>query len=112
EPLEVQPGLLPGRPPPGAAPGLVAFAPRQVDGLAGGDDEQELPEVVAIPNLGELAAFGAAAEAVEGAERDVLLVAGAARGTAGSGGGGRGPGRRGGGSRPPRGAARRRGRRP
>ena len=75
--LEVQLGLLPGRPSPGAAPGLAGLAARQVDGLAHGEDEQELPEVVAPLELGELAAFGAAVEAVEGGQGDVLLVGGA-----------------------------------
>ena len=46
----------------------------QVDRLAHGDDEQELPEVVAVVQAGEPAGLGAAVEAVEGAQRHVLLV--------------------------------------
>src|SRR5262249_43188726 len=55
---------------------LVAL---QAPGLPGGDDHQQLPEVVAVLQPGELAPLGAAAEAVEGAEGHVLLVGGEAR---------------------------------
>ncbi len=49
-------------------------------GLAGGDDDQEAPEVVAVGQVGEAALLDVAAEAVEGAEGDVLLVGGTAGG--------------------------------
>jgi hypothetical protein len=46
----------------------------QVDRLAHGQDEQELPQVVAILEPGEQAALGPVVEAVEGAQHDILLV--------------------------------------
>jgi hypothetical protein len=46
--------------------------------LAGSDDDQQAPEVVAVLQLREAAALRPAAEAVEGAESGVLLVGGAA----------------------------------
>src|SRR5262249_31584822 len=61
-----------------AAPALLpAIVLDQVDRLAGRDQRQQLPEIVAVAQLGELAAAGPAAEAVEGAQRHVLLVRGA-----------------------------------
>ena len=48
----------------------------QVARLAGGDQDQHLPEVVAVEQSGEAALLGAAAEAVEGAEGHVLLIDG------------------------------------
>ena len=56
----------PGDRPRAPRPGWRASRRVTVDGLAHGEDEQELPEVVAALELGELAAFGAAVEAVEG----------------------------------------------
>ena len=46
----------------------------QVHRLAGGDQHQQAPQVVAVTQLGEAALGGAAAEAVEGAQGGVLLV--------------------------------------
>lgn len=48
--------------------------------FAEGDEDQQPPEVVAIVELGESPLLGAAADAVEGAQRDVLLVGHAPRG--------------------------------
>src|SRR5208337_1503798 len=58
-------------------PTLVAY---QVDRLAHGDDNQQLPKVVAVVELRELAAFGPLIEALEGAEGHILLVGRAPRG--------------------------------
>src|SRR5271157_1116488 len=58
-------------------PTLVAHL---VDRLAHGDDGQQLPKVVAVVELRELAAFGPLIEALEGAEGHILLVGRAARG--------------------------------
>src|SRR5207248_2055385 len=57
-----------------AAALLAAFVLAQVNGLARRYHDEELPEVVAVGQLGEAVAAGAAAEAVEGAEGHVLLV--------------------------------------
>ena len=65
----------PARPP----PGWRASRRDQVDGLAHGQDEEEPPEVVAVLEPGELPPLGAAVEAVEGGEGDVLLVGQARR---------------------------------
>jgi hypothetical protein len=46
------------------------------------DDEQQMPEVVAVVELREAAFLRATKEAVEGAEGHVLLVSHAARGAA------------------------------
>ena len=67
---------------PAAAAGGAALVLGEVDGLAHRQDEEQLPEVVAVLEPGELARLGAAAEAVEGAQRHVLLVGGDARGRA------------------------------
>ena len=53
---------------------LPPLSPHQVDRLALGDDDEDLPEVVAVGEPGELPALGPPIEAVEGAQRDVLLV--------------------------------------
>jgi hypothetical protein len=57
-------------------PRLVAH---QVGGLARGEDDEQVPEAVAVGQAREAALFGAAAEAVEDAQGDVFLVGGAAR---------------------------------
>jgi len=51
-----------------------------VEGLAGGDDDQQPPQVVAVVELGEPAAGHPLEEAVEGILDDVLLVGGPAAG--------------------------------
>src|SRR5206468_8828108 len=61
-----------------AAPLLPSLVLRQVKRLAGGDPDEELPQVQAVVQLGEAVPLGPPAEAVEGAEGDVFLVGGAA----------------------------------
>src|SRR5262249_46593355 len=61
-----------------ASPLLPALVLRQVRRLAGGEEDEELPQVQAVVQLGKAAVLGPPAEAVEGAESDVLLVGGAA----------------------------------
>src|SRR5207237_440616 len=61
-----------------AAPLLPALVLRQVNRLAGGEEDEELPQVQAVVQLGEAVLPGASAEAVEGAEGHVLLVGGGA----------------------------------
>ena len=60
----------------GLAP--VALVPAlvldEVDGLPLGDDQQQLPEVVAVGEARESAVGRPTAEAVEGAQGDILLV--------------------------------------
>src|SRR5262249_42971592 len=56
-----------------AAPGRLLVRDL-VDGLAAGDHHQDLPQVVAVAQPREPTLLGAAAEAVKGAQRDVLLV--------------------------------------
>src|SRR6516165_9606004 len=56
-------------------PTLVAD---EMQGLAGGKGDQQPPQAVAVGQGGEAAGLGGAAEAVEGAEGDVLFVGGAA----------------------------------
>src|SRR5439155_6101435 len=58
----------------GPAALLPALALGPVGGLAGDDRHQDAPQVVAVVEAGEAAGGGPAAEAVEGAEGDVLLV--------------------------------------
>src|SRR5271166_1303794 len=65
---------------PAGAPFRSTLAAYQVDRLAHGDDDQQLPKVVAVVELRELAAFGPLIEALEGAESHILLVGRAARG--------------------------------
>src|SRR5262249_12813339 len=65
--------------PPGV-PLLARLVLVQVARLAQRDDHQELPQVVAVVELGEAALLRPAAEAVEGAERHVLLVGDGAAG--------------------------------
>src|SRR5439155_18383465 len=48
-------------------------------GLAVSDEQQHLPQVVAVVQLREAALLGGAVEAVEGRQGDVLLVGGAPR---------------------------------
>jgi hypothetical protein len=55
------------------APGLV---PDLVGRLAGGQQDQQLPQVVAVGQAREAVLVHAAAKAVEGAEGHVLLVGG------------------------------------
>jgi len=62
-----------------AAALLAVLALVQVDGLARGDDDQQRPQVIAIIQFREAALFCPTAEAVEGAQRRVFLVGGAAR---------------------------------
>src|SRR5262249_24250310 len=58
-----------------AAPALLPpLAPDLIGGLADRDRHQQRPEVVAVVQPGEAAGGGAAAEAVEGAERRVLRI--------------------------------------
>src|SRR5262249_26850815 len=57
---------------------LGLLPPLQVDGLADGHQRQEPPQVVAVVQPREAAALRAEAEALEGAEGDVLVVAGQA----------------------------------
>ena len=59
---------------PAAAAFLPLFVLAQVQRLAGGQHQQELPQVVAVVQAGEAALFGRPAEAVEGAQGHVLLV--------------------------------------
>ena len=61
-----------------AAPLLPALVLRQVNRLAGGEEDEELPQVQAVVQLGEAVLLGPTAEAVEGAQGDVFLVGGAA----------------------------------
>ena len=53
---------------------LSSLVVHQVDGLAHRQHEQQLPEIVAVFELRKLASLGPAIEALEGAERHVLLV--------------------------------------
>jgi hypothetical protein len=46
----------------------------QIARFAGGDNDQELPEVAAVMKLGEAALFGGATEAVEGTQGHIFLV--------------------------------------
>src|SRR5262249_11029588 len=62
-----------------ATPLRAALAEPELVGLAGRDGDQQPPEVVAVVQLREAILGGAAAEAVEGAQRHVLLVRTAAR---------------------------------
>ena len=64
---------------PAGAPCRPTLVAHQVDRLAHGDDDQQLPKVVAVVELRELAAFGPLIEALEGTEGHILLV-GRARG--------------------------------
>ena len=59
---------------PAAAPLLPGPVPDRGGHLARRDRREQPPEVVAVDQLGELAAAGTLAEAVECAQRDVLLV--------------------------------------
>ena len=52
----------------------ATLAPDLIGGLADRDRHQQRPEVVAVDQAGEAAGGGAAAEAVEGAERGVLGI--------------------------------------
>src|SRR5262249_37388180 len=77
----------PGRDPRFAREGATALAfavlvGELVEGLAGGDDHQQPPQVVAVVELGEAAAGHPLEEAVEGVLDDVLLVGHAAAGGA------------------------------
>src|SRR5262249_10976825 len=53
---------------------LPGPVPDRADHLPRRDRGENAPEVVAVGQLGELAPAGALAEAVEGTERDILLV--------------------------------------
>ena len=61
-----------------AAPLLPALVLRQVKRLAGGEEDEELPQVQSVVQSGKAVLLGPPAEAVEGAEGDVFLVGGAA----------------------------------
>lgn len=70
---------VPGGYPRLAADGATALAlavlvGELIEGLAGGDDDEQPPEVVAVVELGEAAAGDALEKAVEGVLNDVLLV--------------------------------------
>ena len=65
------------RPRPAALLAVLKF--RLVNGLASGNQDEQVPEVVAVLELGKLALFGAAVETVEGAQRHVFLVRRSAR---------------------------------
>src|SRR5208337_81403 len=65
---------------PAGAPCRPTLVAHQVDRLAHGDDDQQLPKVVAVVELSELAAFGPLIEALEGTEGHILLVGRASRG--------------------------------
>ena len=92
-----------------AAPLLPALVLRQVGRLAGGEEDEELPQVQAVVQLGKAFLLDPPAEAVEGAEGDVFLVGGAARARRGAS---CGPDRPGGGSSAPTASGPRPGRRP
>src|SRR5208283_2034264 len=53
---------------------LAGFELTKVDRLADGDSHQELPQVVAVVELGETSGGDAAAEAIEGAKGHVFLI--------------------------------------
>src|SRR5262249_26027846 len=57
-----------------APPLLPALVPQEVEGLPGGEDDQQPPQVVAVLQAREPAAGRGPAEGVEGAEGRVLLV--------------------------------------
>jgi hypothetical protein len=65
---------------------LAARALDEVDGLARRQHHQHLPQVVAVVQAREAALRGGAAEAGEGAQRNVLFVGHAARRRGGSNG--------------------------
>src|SRR5262249_19584668 len=56
------------------------LVPTQVPGLPRREDDQELPETIAVVEPGEPALSGATAEAIKRAERDVFFVGHAALG--------------------------------
>src|SRR5262249_31120582 len=55
-------------------PLVSVLVTHQLEGLAGGDGDQQMPEVLAVVQPREAATFGATAEAIEGAEGYVFLV--------------------------------------
>ena len=63
-----------------AAAPFSVIVREQVEGFAGGDDDQEPPQVVAVVELGKAARGHAAKEAVKGVLDDVFLVGGPAAG--------------------------------
>ena len=71
-------GRLADHPP--AAAALAALPPEVVGGLARRDRHEQPPQVAAVAEPGEPALGGTPAEAVEGAQRHVLLVGHAQRG--------------------------------
>src|SRR5262249_14588335 len=61
-----------------AAALLWALMLRQVNRFSGRQENEDLPQVQPVVQLGELALLGAPAEAVEGAQGDVFFIGGAA----------------------------------
>jgi hypothetical protein len=57
-----------------AAALLPAFVAGEVVCLAGGYDNQQLPEIVAVVQLGKAPSSGAAAKAIKGTEGHILLI--------------------------------------
>src|SRR5262249_42565591 len=58
---------------------LARFSSNEIDGFPCREHGEQSPEVIAVLELRELAAFRPAAEAAEGPQRAVLLVGQAAR---------------------------------
>ena len=59
-----------------AAALLSPLVAAQVSRLASGEQEEDLPEIIAVVQAREAVLASGAAEAIEGRERDVLLVIG------------------------------------
>src|SRR5579871_4671013 len=64
------------------SPFLPSLVTAQMGRLAKRQDDQQPPQVLAVVHVRKAAGFGAAAEAIEGAQRDIFFVGGGAGGAA------------------------------